>query len=130
MPFSLKKETKYEIIVFNSYIFIQENNILYIFDENTKSFNKFFEPTKDQKLSPDYKKLVYFNNYEIWILFLEKQYDQPSKEPGEQLFITRFSEEIDNIFWYTNYYLIFNLRDKIKVVEIDDRDKINIVDLG
>jgi hypothetical protein len=130
VPFSLKKETLYEIIISASQIFIKEDNALYIFDENQKSFKKFFEPIKDLKLSPDFKKIVYFNDYEICVLFLEKQYDQPTKEADEQLFITRFSEKINDIFWYTDYYLIFNLADKIKITEIDERDKINIYDLA
>jgi len=130
VPFSLKKETLYEIIISASKIFIKEDNALYIFDENQKSFKKFFEPIKDLKPSPDFKKIVYFNDYEICVLFLERQYDQPTKEAGEQLFITRFSEKINDIFWYTDYYLIFNLGDKIKVMEIDERDKINIYDLA
>jgi WD40 repeat protein len=129
-PFSLKKETLYEIIISASKIFIKENEILYVFDENQKSFKKLFEPVKNLKLSPDSKKIVYFNDYEIYILFLEKQYDQPTKEANDQLFITRFSEKINDIFWYTDYYLIFNLGDKIKVMEIDERDKININDLA
>jgi len=130
IPFPIKEETEYEITVLDSHIFLQENNILYVFDEDKKSFEKFFEPIKDFKFSHDSQKMVYFNNYEIWILFLEKKYDQPQKETGEKLFITRFSEKIDNLFWYTGHYLIFNVGDKIKVVEIDDRDKINIVDLA
>lgn len=129
LPFSIKQEAKYEIIILSSQIFIQENNTLYIFDQTQKSFEKFFELIKDQKLSPDSKKIAYFNNYEVSILFLEKQYDQPEKEAQEQLFLTRFSEKIDNLFWYTDYYLVFNLGDKIKVIEIDERDKINIYDL-
>ncbi len=129
IPFEVKQETKYKIRASNSHILLEENDILYIFDESKKSFQKLFEPIKDLKFSPDSRKMAYFNNYEIWVLFLEKKYDQPQKEPGEKLFITRFSERIDNVFWYTNHYLIFNAGDKIKVVEIDDRDRINIVDL-
>ena len=73
--------------------------------------------------------MLYFNDYEIWVLFLEHQYEQPQKGTNEKLFITRFSEKIDEVFWYTNHYLIFNTGDKIKVAEIDDRDRINIVEL-
>lgn len=130
IPFSIKEETEYEITVLGSYVFLQENNILYIFDKNKKSFEKFFESIKGFKSSPDLQKMVYFNDYEIWVLFLEKKYDQSQKEAGEKLFITRFSEKIDDLFWYTGHYLIFNVGDKIKVAEIDDRDKINIVDLA
>jgi len=129
-PFSIKEETEYEITVLNSYLFLQEDNTLYLFDRDKKSFEKFFESIKDFKFSYDSQKMVYLNNYEIWVLFLEKKYEQPQKEAKEKLFITRFSEKIDNIFWYTSHYLIFNTGNKIKVVEIDDRDKINIVDLA
>jgi len=130
IPFSLKEETEYEIKSSNSHVFLEENDIIYIFDETKKSFEKFFESIKDLKFSPDSRKMAYFNNYEIWILFLEKKYDQSQKEAGEKLFITRFSEKIDEVFWYTNHYLIFTAGDKIKMAEIDDRDKINIVDLA
>ncbi len=130
IAFPLKEEAKYKITISNSRILLEENDILYIFDGNKKSFQKLFEPVKNFKFSPDSQKLVYFNDYEIWVLFLGKKYDQPQKEAGEKLFITRFSEKIDEIFWYTNHYLIFNAGDKIKIVEIDDRDKINIVDLA
>lgn len=130
IPHEIKKETKYEITasVFN--ILLQEDDILYIFEENTKSFQKLFQPIKSFKFSPDWQKLVYANGHEIWVLFLEKNYNQPQREKGEKLFIARFSEELGNIFWYTNHYLIFKTNDKIKIAEIDDRDKINIVDLA
>ena len=129
IAFPLKEETKYKITVSNSRILLEENDILYIFNGNKKSFQKLFEPVKNFKFSPDSQKLAYFNDYEIWVLFLGKKYDQPQKEAGEKLFITRFSEKIDEVFWYTNHYLIFNTGDKIKIAEIDDRDRINIVDL-
>jgi hypothetical protein len=45
------------------------------------------------------------------------------------MFVTRLSERIDGLYWLTDHYLIFYAQNKIKVVEIDDRDKINIFDL-
>jgi len=130
IPLSLKREAEYEIRVSGSNIFLREDNILYCLDEKGKSFQKLFEHLNNTRFSPDSKEAVYFNNYEIWVLFLEKKYEQPQKEAREKLFITRFSEKIDEVFWYTNHYLIFNSGDKIKVAETDDRDKINIVDLA
>ena len=70
--------------------------------------------------SSDQKKVIDFNDHEIWVLFPEKE---------EKVFITRFSEKIGDVFWLNNHYLIFNVNNKIKVAEIDTRDKINIVDL-
>jgi len=130
IAFPLKKEAKYKITASNSKILLEEDDTLYIFNRDKKSFQKFFESVKNFKFSSDSKKLVYFNDYEIWVLFLEKKYGQPQKEAGEQLFITRFSEKIDDVFWYTDHYLIFNAGNKLKIAEIDDRDKINIVDLA
>ena len=129
IPFPLTEKAEYKITVSNYNISLEENDILYIFDRNKKSFQKLLEPAKNFRLSPDSRKMLYFNDHEIWVLFLEYQHEQPQKESGEKLFITRFSEKIDEVFWYTNHYLIFNTGDKIKVAEIDDRDRINIVEL-
>lgn len=71
--------------------------------------------------STDKKKIVESNNYEIWVELLKRK---------EKIFLTRFSEKIGNIFWLNDYYLIFNVGNKIKIAEIDDRDGLNIVDLA
>ena len=71
--------------------------------------------------STDGNKIWESNNYEIWIVLPEK---------NEKVFLTRFSEKIENIFWLNDYYLIFNLGDKIKIAEIDNRDGLNIIDLA
>jgi hypothetical protein len=129
-PFQLKKEAEYKIFVLNSYVFLKENNALYKLDEREDKFELVTELLKDAVFSPDAKKIVYFTDKEIWLLFLEKIYDQPSKEKGEKLFLTRFSDPLNQIFWLSNYYLIFNSGGKIKVAEIDDRDNVNIFDIG
>ena len=80
--------------------------------------------------SSDKSKLVESNEHEIWILFLKEQTEQPPRRAGDKIFLTRFSEKIGDVFWLTDYYLIFSVGDKIKVAEIDNRDRINIVDLA
>lgn len=130
IAFLLKQETEYKLEIFSNYIFIKEEQNLYLFNPEAKSFEKFFEPIKDFKISPDNKKIVYFSDYEIWILFLEDASEQPQRKIGEKLFLTRFSEKIGDIFWLNQNYLTFNVGNKIKVSEIDERDKINIYDLN
>lgn len=129
IAFPYKQETDYEIIASNSNIFLRERNELYYLDQDAKSLKKLSDSVKNYRFSPDNKKLVYHNDNEIMVLFLEKQYDQPTKEKDDKSFITRFSEKINDVFWYTNHYLIFDLGDKIKITELDDRDKINMVEL-
>ncbi len=82
------------------------------------------------KLSPDGKKIVYFSDYEIWILFVQDIFDQPQKKAGDKLFLTRFSEKIGDVFWLNSDYLVFSAGNKIKIAETDDRDTINIYDIG
>ena len=128
--FPVKLETEYTLEIFQDFVFLGEGQILYQFNLDSKSFEKFFEPIKDLKISPDYKKIVYFSNYEIWILFLKETSGQPQRKAGDKLFLIRLSEQIKDCFWFDSNYLVFNAGDKIKIAEIDDRDRINIVDVA
>jgi len=130
LPFPVKKNSQYKLFVKSGKILLKEDNNLYIFDPDTKNFRIISKNVNKFRFSPDSKKIVYFNDYEIWILFLEEKLDQPKKKVGEKMFLTRFSEKIGDCFWFTNHYLIFSAGDKIKITEIDDRDGINIVDLS
>jgi hypothetical protein len=123
--FPIKKETKYTLEIFPNHIFLKENEDLYKLNQESKSFEKFFEGINGLKISPDSKKLVYFSDYEIWILFLSD-----TKRAEEKLFLVRLSEKIGDVYWLNSNYLVFNSGDKIKIAEIDTRDKINIVDLA
>lgn len=120
----------YNIKASDTGIALKENGSLYYFDKNKNSLSKISSQVMGFGFSPDNKKIVYYNNYEIFVLFLDKEYSQPQKETGSQVFLTRFSKEIKDVFWYTDYYLIFNTGDDIKIMEIDERDRINIVDLA
>ena len=71
--------------------------------------------------STDKEKVVESDGYEISVILLEKK---------EKIFLTRFSEKIGNIFWLNDYYLIFNVGNKIKIGEIDTRDGLNTIDLA
>lgn len=71
--------------------------------------------------SSDGQKVIEADNHEIWISF-------PKEE--KKIFLTRFSETIGKVSWFNDYYLIFNAGDKLKVAEIDDRDRLNIIDLA
>lgn len=74
----------------------------------------------DQEESTD-EQLLYFNQHEIYV------YD-PTIKNSES--ITRYTETIDNAIWYNgNYkYLIFTVGQKVKIIELDERDHRNVVD--
>ena len=129
-PFPIKPEAEYVLRVFPNFIFLQENQILYLLDPDSKSFKKFFEEIKDLKISPDLKKIAYFSEHEIWILFIKEKFDPPSKKAGERILLARLSEKIKDCFWLNSDYLVFNAGNKIKIAEIDYRDRINMVDIA
>jgi len=126
----VKNTDGFDIIYSNPYLFLTINNSLYKLEEESGNFSLFFEPIKKSGFSHDSKKIFYYNDKELWVLFLEKIYEQPEKEKEERLFITRTSEIISNVFWLNDHYLVFYSENKIKVAEIDSRDKINIFDIA
>jgi hypothetical protein len=128
--FSIKEGKKYQIYIRLPLIFLKEEETLYVLNLDSRVFEKLAEPVRGEKLSPDWRKMVYFNNYEIWVLFLEKNEDQPERELLERLFLTRFSEKIGQVLWLDSNYVVFNIGDKVKISEIDNRDKINFCDFS
>ena len=129
IPFPIKIETDYRLRIFGDYIFLQEGKSLYQFKKDTELFENFFDGLKDLKISPDKNKLVYFSDSEIWLFFLKENKNPPKMKAGDRIFLIRFLEKIKDVSWLNSNYLILNAGDKIKIAEIDNRDKINIVDL-
>lgn len=82
------------------------------------------------KISPNFQKLALIQDYEIWLLFIEPQFSQPQRKIGEQIYLTRFSKKIEEVFWYNSDYLLFRVENEIKITEIDNRDRLNIVNLS
>ncbi|MBL7156140.1 MAG: hypothetical protein ISS87_00865 [Candidatus Pacebacteria bacterium] len=128
-PFPLKEKQNYEIYVFDSNIFLKQDNSLFYFDEQIKMFEKISGNVKSFSVSADEKKIYFSNDYEVWIMFLKEELSQPQREKQEKLLLAEFSEKIENIFWFNSHHLIFNIGNKIKIMEIDDRDELQIWDL-
>lgn len=139
-PFPVKEGNLYEIIIYPETIFLKESPspgsgasseaTLFLVNPSLKVFEKFYSPVRNIVLSPDSKKIFYLNDYEIWLSYLPPHQTIKGKITLEKIFLTRFSEKISNYFWLNSHYLIFNVGDKIKISEIDNRDRINIVDLA
>jgi len=130
IPFSVQQETEYKIKKLSDSIFLQEGQTLYLFNPELKSFVKFAEGINDIKLSPDSEKLFYFSDSEIWLFFPKDILAQPQRKAGEKLLLFQSPDKIGNVFWLNSEYIVFNSGDRIKIAEIDDRNKVNIVDLA
>jgi len=119
-PYQIKKEIKYLIkILPGENIFLAEDVNLFYLNKEKRIFEEFFNNFNNLKISPDFKKILIFSNHEIWLSDLE----------GEKIFLNRFSENIGDCFWLNPYYLVFNAENKIKIIEVDNRDKPNLYEL-
>lgn len=121
-PLKINKNSSYKFTIISQNIFLFENNNLLLFNQKTKTFETFYAPVKDLKISPDGQKILYYNDNEIIYSYLNA--DNP-----EKVFLNRFSEKIGDCFWLNDNYLIFNLAGKIVISEIDNRDSINTITL-
>ena len=129
-PLLIEAETPYEIFTSQNEFFVQNKDVLYILDQETRTLEEFFTPFYEMVQSPDAKKLALSTGKEIWLYFFEEQQEQPRHQKGEKLFLTRLSEDIKNLGWFNSHYLMFAQGGAIMVSEIDNRDHLNMVELA
>lgn len=120
--FSIKKDSSYKITNVSSKIFLQEDDSLFLLNENLKIFEKFHSPVKTFKISPDKQKILYFNNNEIFYSFLGSM--------NQNILLSKSPEKINDYYWLNNDYLIFNSGNKTTISEINNKDNINTVTLS
>jgi hypothetical protein len=128
--FEVKKETEYKLHVFADFLFVEEEENLYLLNQDTKIFENFFYNVKDIKVSPDLRKTAFFTDNELWILYLKEQKSEPIKMVGEKTFLIRLSDIIQDVSWINSDHLVFSTHEDIKIIEIDDRDRINTLTLA
>lgn len=100
-----------------------------IFSSDEKEIIQTLSLIESSATSSDGKKVIEANGHELWVYFVQPKNESEMDDSDHRLFLNRFSETIGKVFWLNDYYLIFNVGNKIKVAEIDDRDRINMVDL-
>lgn len=101
---------------------LDSNNTLYLIDPNDENYlvNKFYN-IKNLEWDLYNRTLLLANDFEIW------SYDALTKE---ETLISRFSTEIQDIFWHHNNNHIFYITEgKVYIIELDNRDKKNVYPL-
>jgi len=129
-PLKILEGANYKIITDKqSRIFVQENELLFYLDQETRLLTKIFASLKELSFSDDDKKICLRNDHEIIVNFLEEQNVQPLRTKGERVRLLGVNEMIGQIFWLNNHYLIFSADNSIRIIEIDDRGKPNLIEL-
>jgi hypothetical protein len=125
-PHTLQARSSYKLFVNSSRVLLREDDKLFVLDSSLGILREVSDNISDFKLSPDKTRVCFWNNYEIGVMFLEEDRDQPTKQKWEKVFLTRLSEKITNVTWWNNRYLLLTAKQGISVLEIDERDRAQI----
>jgi hypothetical protein len=112
--------------------FLTPEGDLYIYNQGDHAtyFKQLDSGIVDAQFSNDGKKLLFWSNYEISVYFTRDWTVQPTRSEDERQDITRYSEPITNVQWYSDYeHVIFNDGRYAKIIELDPRDHRNCLDL-
>jgi len=112
--------------------YIDDRKGLYVYDNSQNAFQKIAGSVSAAVFSDDDQKLAWQNSKEIWVYYLKDTGLQPKKSKGDTELVTRFSQPIGPIAWfsYDNQHILFAAEGKLKLVELDDRDKKNMYDIA
>ncbi len=84
---------------------------------------KFEGNVQDAQFSNDGKKLLFWRDYDINVMFLRDWDDQPRRKENEIQQLIRFSSPISNVSWCRDYEHVFFANSKsMKLISIDSRD--------
>lgn len=93
-------------------------------------FKKISTGMKGVQFSDDGKKILYWNDWEIFTIFTRKWDAQPARAEGDRLEVGRFSNMIEHVQWSKEYqHVIFSSGQDIKIAELDDRGGRNTVNI-
>lgn len=103
---------------------VSEEGELFVHNNGESDFlKKIASDVVSVQFSDDGKKLLYWNDNEINVLYLREWKVQPRRAENEIQQIIRFSLPIKNVFWYRDYeHIFFSIQNKVKIIELDSRD--------
>jgi len=128
-PINIHEQTNYQIIAEDfSKIFLKRDESLYYLNPENHLLEQIFNSVKTVKFSEDMKKIIVSTSNQIWLFYIEEEQEQPQRKVGEKILLTGFPDEINNIFWLNNFYIIFQTKDSIKIAEIDNRSRVNLME--
>ncbi|MFZ3057441.1 MAG: PEGA domain-containing protein [Minisyncoccales bacterium] len=128
-PLEIKGKT-YELVAMENEIFLIENKItVYLFNKETKIFDKKIEAKTELKYTPFYERILFAADNELWLLLLKEAETPFFVKAYSTVFISRFSQNIGDIKWLNGDYFVYTLNNKINISEIDNRDHINSFEL-
>jgi len=132
IPFSQESQQS-RLIVYDEYrqVVISESGEFFVHNNAaTDTLKKIGNDIRGAQFSDDGKKLLYWNNNEIEVMYLRAWDVQPRRSENETQQIIRFSTPIKDVFWYRDYeHIFFSTQHKSKIIELDPRDHRSVFDI-
>jgi hypothetical protein len=114
---TVSKTAKYKIIAASSMVFLQQDDVLLLLDQTTKTFEPFYAPVIDVKVALGGKHIAYYNNNELLVSSLDQ-------DVLEHISLGKFSG-LAVADWINSAYMITLSGNTISICEIDARGNIN-----
>jgi len=108
--------------------FYLKNGVLFRNMENSET-ERFAYLVIGFSLSPDGKKIAWWNSNELWVMWISDTDYQPYHKAGDKDLIIRFSVKIKNSAWFRDSDHIVVDSGGYKVVELDKRGGLNIIEI-
>jgi len=137
-PIDIIPDSFYSLVVYDdSRLTVREQKTGRLFVYNKISSAEIvFRPiaesgTKGVQFSNDGKKLLFFADNEISVYFLRDWDAQPTRNHDTTIQVARFSNALKNVQWTADYeHILFSLNGSAKIIELDNRDRRNILDFA
>ncbi|MCK9578340.1 PEGA domain-containing protein [bacterium] len=128
--FPFKKDSTYQLKIIEGRIFLVEDDKTYYFYEGkAKLFIKVLDSTTKISYRTLSDKVIFITDYGVWLMLL-KDYESPFfKKTDSFILLSNFSQKITDIVWVADDYFAAIIDGKIRINEIDNRDKINSFEL-
>ncbi len=108
--------------------FYLKNGVLFKNMENGET-ERLAYLVKGFSVSPDEKKILWWNENELWVMWTSDTNYQPFHKSGDKELITRFSFSIKNSAWFKGDDHVVVDSGGYKVVEIDKTGGLNIIEI-
>lgn len=134
-PVTLMETGRYSLIVYDDTRFavIEEDlGKLFVYNKKvtTDPLKQIANGVQSIQYSDDGKKLLFYTDSEIAVYFNQAWEAQPFRALDSIVQVARFSSPIKNVQWAEDYeHVIFSLGKSIKMIELDNRDRRDIIDL-
>ena len=125
MPEGYQRDAAFSLQRYDGKILLLGGDNLYFIDRTAET-RKINSGVKDARFFSHGERILYYNNNEIWVYYIENKTYEPIKSAGSNELLTRFSGALSNIYVYADEeHLLYQENNSFKFTELDDRDNRN-----